>query len=733
MSSAPALVKVDLPRIAAFIAGLPQTIVNLVAIHPSTLAVCAITRQRDDPRLLDFVDRHAQHNLYWTINEPVAGLGDVKPGKADIAVIHHLAVDLDPRADRNHDALLKVASDAIAQFSGPNFAVDSGNGVQLFWRIQPTPATPEAVSTVEAQARGLERLYDSDAVHNVDRIMRLPYTTNWPTNMKRARGRIAAPARLLGRNDLDATIPLDSLKSTAEPIAEPAPNAGHKAYTGLLLWPPDEPSADLRRRLARALDRDDTLRARWLGDATGLRDNSRSGFDFVVGGALRRYGFSAEEAASLLHEYPYGRNFDMDERYFRRIWGRGGSPSALEDFTPVGGADASAKIATGFNLLNWTADRYAGPAPETRWLIDGMVPLGVPGMVAAMGGLGKTWVALQFALAVACPSWTGGQILGGSVAEHGTAVVLCAEDGQAALHRRLEALDPTGERLKDANKLIVVPLPDAGGPMPLIAVHQGTPVKTSAFAALESQLEALPDLKLVIIDPLQTFVMADVNSDPAAGQYLWSSLAALCAKTGATIAVMHHMRKQGLSEIKTLSDAREAIRGSTALVDGSRWTYALWAETETDARKVCAANGVPYEWGRCVRGGMVKANDAARMTIQTYLREAGGYLTDRTDATDTAGIGISVTFSDAHTETILQDIATAWDEGAPYCRGDGGARPICAHIAKITGRDPKDCKAVLAEWLADGVVEEVILDTRTRRKGLKRSGAGTAVLPDWLN
>ena len=38
-----------------------------------------------------------------------------------------------------------------------------------------------------------------------------------------------------------------------------------------------------------------------------------------------------------------------------------------------------------FRLSDWTFDRYSGPAPRREWLIRGVLPLGIPGMVAAIG------------------------------------------------------------------------------------------------------------------------------------------------------------------------------------------------------------------------------------------------------------------------------------------------------------------------------------------------------------
>ena len=91
----------------------------------------------------------------------------------------------------------------------------------------------------------------------------------------------------------------------------------------------------------------------------------------------------------------------------------------------------------------------------------------------------------------------------------------------------------------------------------------------------------------------------------------------------------HHMRKPGQGQsIKTLSEAREAIRGTTALVDGMRLGYALWPVEEQEAQKICKELGRPYSANSVVRGGVVKANGPTSRLISTYVRDKTGLLID---------------------------------------------------------------------------------------------------------
>ena len=80
-------------------------------------------------------------------------------------------------------------------------------------------------------------------------------------------------------------------------------------------------------------------------------------------------------------------------------------------------------------------------------------------MIAAMGGLGKSYLALDLALKIAAGVAGLEQprlILGGRIAIDGTAVVVTAEDSFDAVHRRLNRIDPHDGGCGIPRRLIVV-------------------------------------------------------------------------------------------------------------------------------------------------------------------------------------------------------------------------------------------------------------------------------------
>jgi RecA-family ATPase len=174
--------------------------------------------------------------------------------------------------------------------------------------------------------------------------------------------------------------------------------------------------------------------------------------------------------------------------------------------------------------------------------------------------------------------------MGNKIKNFGKGVYLSAEDSQGTIHRRLKSITTPEqyERLKE--NLTLIPLPDAGGVFPIIKQDSGGLHITQAYQDLFDQLREIEGLVLIIFDPLQAMVHADITSDPTAGQYWWTQMAKLCAETQATVIVTHHMRKEGSQTIRTAADARAAMRGSTALVDGARFAFAIWpASTEQNS------------------------------------------------------------------------------------------------------------------------------------------------------
>ena len=393
----------------------------------------------------------------------------------------------------------------------------------------------------------------------------------------------------------------------------------------------------------------------------------------------------------------------------RRKWGIDNPAHAVDDLKN-----------SAIDLLAWTADRYAGEATPITWLCRGTIPLGVPALLAAMGGLGKSYLALDLALQIA--AGVAGleqsrKILGGRIAVEGTAAVVTAEDSFDAVHRRLNRIDPTSRRLRNPKRLIVLPLPDAGGVRPLIASDGKTLARTPFFTDLKEQLLRLSDLRLVVIDPLQAFVLADVNADPSAAQFLWSAIAELAAATGATVLLTHHMRKDGMLRIADGDDAREAIRGTTALVDGARLAYALWKLDDETARPICNTLAIPFTRGCIVRGAVVKANDETDHNAHTYVRQESGLLAQLETE---PGAASEPEFTIAQAREVLKEVERRFEAGMPFSHSPrGGARYLGLYLVQHAKMNRKASDKLVADWLNNGVLTIEASNRKTKLSGVR--------------
>jgi hypothetical protein len=311
--------------------------------------------------------------------------------------------------------------------------------------------------------------------------------------------------------------------------------------------------------------------------------------------------------------------------------------AVLEGFDVKGFLDAECVCAPSINKrnrINWMESAYEGEAPERRWLVNQTFPLGSVSLLVAMGDTGKGMLTLDLGLKVACdyePDLLNPYpvAFGNDVVECGEVSIYTAEDSRDEVHRRLNRLDPSDSRFGKGNRLAVIPLPNAGGPFALVRPSSKGPETTDEFEELREELLGTPNLKMVVLDPLSSFVPGDLDKDNALGAYVTGKLASLAEETGAAIIICHHMRKDVANKpIASLAQARAGIRGTTSLVNGVRMAYCLWPTSPETARQTCEMLGVEWAENKVFHGGVVKANGPADREIKVFVRQESGLLAD---------------------------------------------------------------------------------------------------------
>ena len=401
-----------------------------------------------------------------------------------------------------------------------------------------------------------------------------------------------------------------------------------------------------------------------------------------------------------------------------RLGGRAGNGGGDGDEPGRGAGAPKPPERPALDIFDWRSSRFVGEPPPIRYLVTDAVPVAVPGLLVSQGDTGKSMIGAELCRRVAFGS-SGYEtpILGGQVAREGTAVFITAEDDAATLHRRLAALDPGNYRhMARGERLIVVPLPNAGGSLPLFRQTRDGMEETDHFRRLRDQLLSIQDLALVVIDPLQAFVMGPINEDPAAGQFVCTQTGALATETGAAIFYAHHMRKSQ-KPITTLQDAREAVRGTTALVDGVRVAFALWPVEDDKAKAVCKELGRPFEHNAIVQGGVIKANGPARRVIRTYARNSNGLLVDVNDRLVRSAVD-----QEDKLDSLVEAVRAAARLGSPFTKS--GVNGVFEQRARL----PQGMHGVGKHTL-QGMVDEAL----NRKLIVQALAAGSGKSFKWLD
>jgi hypothetical protein len=166
-------------------------------------------RPGDEDRMAAWIARmndEQGRNVYFHVNRTLRLLSK-KAEKTDMASMDWLHVDIDPRPGKDIDAERARILAMLGAHEGlppPSAVIFSGGGYQGFWRLKDSlPIDGDVTKAEDAERYNLqvELLLGADACHNVDRIMRLPGTVNWPSDKKKAKGQKPALAIVLGQHD----------------------------------------------------------------------------------------------------------------------------------------------------------------------------------------------------------------------------------------------------------------------------------------------------------------------------------------------------------------------------------------------------------------------------------------------------------------------------------------------------------------------------------------------------
>lgn len=237
------------------------------------------------------------------------------------------------------------------------------------------------------------------------------------------------------------------------------------------------------------------------------------------------------------------------------------------------------------------------------FVLPGMIA-GTVGALIAPGGAGKSWFALEIAIALA----GGPDFLGIGIRQTGDVLYLSAEDPALALSHRLHTVSYA---VRDTAT-------DISAHLEIVSL-MGRVVDLNQKVWSDAIKKMAKGKRLVILDTLRRFHCSDENNGGEMASLL-GILEGIAGDTGASILFLHHAGKG--SVLNGGGDIQQASRGSSVLTDNVRGGQInLAGMTETEAKNYGVADRGSY-----VRVVQSKVNFGGRSLDRWLQRAEGGLL-----------------------------------------------------------------------------------------------------------
>lgn len=244
------------------------------------------------------------------------------------------------------------------------------------------------------------------------------------------------------------------------------------------------------------------------------------------------------------------------------------------------------------------ADLAGRPVPPRVWLWGDLIPAGTLTLFAGEGGVGKTQLLLQLAAAVA----TGANLFGRGT-KKGPAIVFTAEDPEAEVHRRVDAISrATGIDLESLADVRVFPMLEVADPTMAVRKSAGL----IEWTKIGEQVEAIvrdDRPSLVVLDPASELFAGDENNKSEVVAF-GGRLRRLAYETGAAVVLAVHPSVTGLAE-------GSGRAGSVGWANSARTRLFLVAKKDGDLElSVTKSN-----FGRCGKAFDLKFSDGAIVPV----------------------------------------------------------------------------------------------------------------------
>jgi hypothetical protein len=229
--------------------------------------------------------------------------------------------------------------------------------------------------------------------------------------------------------------------------------------------------------------------------------------------------------------------------------------------------------------------------PKPRdWVIEDLLLAGKSFVLAGLGGVSKTQLAIQLAVNVAI-----GQCFQGRAIDGGNVLLMLGEEDREEISRRISAFAKREKYnvndvqcIKDRVRAFGL----VGRDMRLLLKERSSLIATRVSDDIIARAKELGSVRLIVLDHIALLHGGDFNAREDAAQTM-RIVNHIALETKAAVLLLAHSPKsvmQSNSSNRAEPDAT-AIAGSTAFVDQARGAWVLTSMSEGDARKYRVLGG----------------------------------------------------------------------------------------------------------------------------------------------
>jgi RecA-family ATPase len=329
--------------------------------------------------------------------------------------------------------------------------------------------------------------------------------------------------------------------------------------------------------------------------------------------------------------------------------------------------------------------------PAREWLVPELIPNRTVTMLSGDGGVGKSLLAMQLAVAVSAgrSGWIG------TSPEPGAALYVNAEDDLDEMHRRLgEIVDGHGLALDDLKAFHIAPL--AGKDAVLGAPDRhGLISPTALWRAIAAQTDQIKP-RLVILDNLADTFAGNENARPEARQFI-GMLRGLANEQRLAVLIIAHPSLSGLT-------SGSGTSGSTA------WSNSVRSRLYLDRSKLDD-------------GQETDSNVRILRTMKANYAGIGGEIRIRWNKgcffPDGAAVGFDRAAAEANADAIFLDLVAKFQaEGRNVSANPSPSfapNVFCKHPAS-KGLTAKVLRSAMERAFAKGAIKNELFGPRSHER-----------------